>query len=156
MCFINTNKRAKELVCARAIPAGIQQCRVMRYTSSCFSLSLSLSLSLPFDAILTFHSKCVSGHFNSACTGICSCGTHGTCSQGKAGNGACSCFSNWDSATNCTSCLDGTYGNDCQTICQGGKGANQCFRNGQVIIECGGLLLYLSFVNHAKFSAKTA
>lgn len=48
--------------------------------------------------------KCAAGRYGSNCTGVCACGVHGTCIEGRSGSGQCVCEAGWmGSSGDCTS-----------------------------------------------------
>ena len=74
---------------------------------------------------------CAPGHYGADCRGECPggacnpCGGHGTCHEGRSGNGTCACDSgpglgHWESASGCMDCRRGWYGPMCLRPCPGG------------------------------------
>lgn len=64
---------------------------------------------------------CVDGSFGRGCASICpgglgplQCYRNGLCRDGVFGDGQCQCFSQWDPATNCSTCRTGFQGYNCQ------------------------------------------
>jgi len=57
-------------------------------------------------------STCASGYYGIACALCTSCGPHGSCLDGLAGNGTCGCDSNW-AGGRCAACASSYYGAAC-------------------------------------------
>lgn len=73
--------------------------------------------------------SCATTYYGTECKSQCPfygtlvCGGHGTCSDGIAGSGVCSCvrdviYGYWDGSA-CEGCLNGFYGPDCNQECPG-------------------------------------
>jgi len=75
---------------------------------------------------------CRAGRFGATCDGVCTdtCLAHGLCHYGKAANGSCSCTdvhftgdqcelcaAPFAGAPNCTNCMPGFYGANCEHSC---------------------------------------
>ncbi len=55
---------------------------------------------------------CASGYYGASCTACPSCGNHGNCDDGLAGNGTCTCDTGWTGAA-CDACAQGYSGPTC-------------------------------------------
>ncbi|KAJ9451232.1 Cell death abnormality protein 1 [Diplonema papillatum] len=60
---------------------------------------------------------CLPGYYGPGCDQPCTvCNGHGTCNEGRSGDGACSCHDGWDQGKACTDCVPSRFG-DCAREC---------------------------------------
>ena len=91
--------------------------------------------------------RCVSGYYGAQCNiqcpgGACkACSEHGVCSDGKTGDGTCTCFSNsthgmwW--GDRCDSCTSGHFGAECTGTCPGKVLNSGLFCSGRGVCDDG-------------------
>lgn len=57
---------------------------------------------------------CDTGHYGEECANVCPvCANGGVCSSGMKGDGKCLCKEGFDAATQCSTCLPGRFGPNC-------------------------------------------
>ena len=57
--------------------------------------------------------QCLPGYYGENCSKCPDC-NHGSCNDGKTGNGRCVCNEGWGPAEQCTQCLEGYWGLSCE------------------------------------------
>lgn len=71
---------------------------------------------------VTMTCQCAPQHFGQHCLSCPICAPHGRCNSGFEGDGRCICDPGWSDSNNCVGCMDGYFGQTCQTCRKCGEG----------------------------------
>lgn len=71
---------------------------------------------------VTMSCQCAPQHFGQHCLSCPICAPHGRCNSGFDGDGRCICDPGWSDSNNCVGCMDGYFGETCQSCRKCGEG----------------------------------